>query len=116
MTRRKTITKRNENIRKMVLDRVPIKTIASRYKIHQNSVRAIITNLVNAGLLMRVPNTSPAIYVDPHARVTITYARPSEIVSDEPIVENNEPPCSTASPRRGCPRASWDTTRLDSSL
>ncbi len=70
MTGREAAAKRNERIRELVLERVPIKSIASMFGLHPNSVRAVIEKLVRSGQLVRIHDTSPAVYADPCARVT----------------------------------------------
>ena len=94
MTSREAATKRNERIKGMVLERVPIKRIASMFGLHPNSVRAVIDKLVRSGELVRIHNTSPAVYTDPRARVTPTDGGREETVprggyagSDGPIMD-----------------------------
>ncbi len=93
MTRRTTA--RDLKIKAMVLKRIPVKTIASRFKLHPNTVRGILTNLVAAGELVRIPNTNPALYSDPHAGAT------EQIVEDGGYVQCDDMPYMDCLPPTG---------------
>ncbi|MBR6038756.1 MAG: hypothetical protein IKP53_08565 [Candidatus Methanomethylophilaceae archaeon] len=91
MTRRKVPAARAKKVKKLILKRTPVNEIASLLKISPSSVRNAITALIVGKEIVRVPNTNPTLYTDPHARVFLTDAEEDEIVTNGPSVKINGP-------------------------
>lgn len=68
MTARALKTKRNAHIRDLAAKGYTRKQIARVVNIHPNTVKSILDAFVAEGELQEIPNTSPRIYIDPHAR------------------------------------------------
>ena len=67
MTVRARKTKRDEKIKKMLVECYPITQIARFCKISPTRVRQIKDSFLASGELMAVPHTKPVIYIDPRA-------------------------------------------------
>ena len=97
MTRRKDIKKREREIKELILERCPVKKIAGKLGLHENTIRNTLTDLVNRGELIRIPNTNPALYSDPRPRVT------EEIVVEDGYVDRDVPYLDCLPPRGRLP-------------
>ena len=74
---------RDAKIRDLAIAKTPIRKIASIVEMTPDGVRKILNKMVSRGELVRIPNTSPAIYEDPRTRVTsINGGEPKSIVDD----------------------------------
>ena len=82
---------RYKTIKELALEGNCGNRIATIMGLPPTTVRGILGNLVAKGELVRVPNSSPALYTDPRARVSLTEAGKSESAHNEPIVKNNVP-------------------------
>lgn len=86
MTVRGRSIKRNQRIRKMLLDGYPVSAIARFTRISETRVRQIRDLFIDSGELMAVPHTKPIIYIDPHA-----HALGEEFSKNDGGAENNGP-------------------------
>ena len=82
--------KRNDRIKDLAIAGTPIKKIASLFNMSPSRVRAVLNDMVSRGVLIRIPNSSPAIYEDPRPRVTLTNGEDQETGENEGFDENNE--------------------------
>ena len=90
MTTKAERRNRNDKIRELAVEGTPIRQIASIVNMTPSGVRGILNDMVSRGVLIRIPNSSPAIYEDPRPRVTITNGDDPEICANEGFDENNE--------------------------
>lgn len=67
MTVRSRTSKRDRDIRRMLLECYPIATIARIKGISETRVRQIRDRFVDTGDLVAVPHTRPTVYADPHS-------------------------------------------------
>lgn len=84
MTVRGRTVKRNQKIRRMLLECYPISTIARFTHISETRVRQIKDSFLASGELMAVPHTKPVIYIDPHA-----HALGTELAENDGGAEKN---------------------------
>ena len=87
MTTRIEMQKRTKRIRELVLKGYTARYIARKLKISVGAVYSILNVLTHTGDLVRVPNSSPAVYTDPHAHpiMQIGTNEGEVVIFDEPI-------------------------------
>ncbi len=82
--------KRNGRIKDLAIAGTPVKKIASLFNMSPSRVRAVLNDMVSRGVLIRIPNSSPAVYEDPRPRVIITNGEDQETGVTEGFGENSE--------------------------
>ncbi|MBR4225749.1 MAG: hypothetical protein IKR86_03045, partial [Candidatus Methanomethylophilaceae archaeon] len=90
MTTKADRQNRNDKIRELATKGTPIRKIASIVNMTPSGVRGILNDMVSRGVLIRIPNSSPAVYEDPRPRVTLTNGEDQKICATEGFGEISE--------------------------